>query len=249
MTQKIFKGATVSEAVARGLTYFNLTEDEVKVDVKDAGSKGFLGFGKRQASVEITVLKSLVTRNKQITQDPMLVIEKVEKENVTVEPLLKPVEKKEQVIDKQASIDVVMDYLKNIAQDMNINDLTIDVKATHPNLKLELHTEEAGRLIGKRGNTLNALQQLAQIVYMNHLKQFSMVELDIEGYRELRAQALEELALNMAKKAKHFGKPIKLEPMPSHERKIVHKALVNIANISTHSEGKEPYRYLVIKVD
>lgn len=249
MTQKIFKGATVSEAVAKGLAYFNLTEDEVKVDVKDAGAKGFLGFGKRQASVEITVLKSLVTSNKSTTQAPISIIETVEVENTITDPVLKSVTKKEQRIDQQASIDVVVDYLMHIAQDMNIKDLTIDVKSSQPHLKLELHTVEAGRLIGKRGNTLNALQQLAQIVYMNHLKQFSMVELDIEGYRALRAQALEELALNMAKKAKHFGKPIKLEPMPSHERKIVHKALVNIANISTHSEGKEPYRYLVIKVD
>lgn len=102
-------------------------------------------------------------------------------------------------------------------------------------------------LIGKRGQTLNALQQLAQLVANKSSDQFKVVRIDIGNYRERREQSLQQLAERMADKAVRNGRKVQLEPMPSHERKVIHHALSNRLDIETYSEGADPHRYLVIE--
>jgi spoIIIJ-associated protein len=130
---------------------------------------------------------------------------------------------------------------------MKIDDLQITHQRKGKQVSFYLESEKVAMLIGKRGNTLNSLQQLAQLVANKHSDQFMMVELDAENYRERRQETLEQLADRMADKAIRTGGRVQFEPMPSYERKVIHQALSRRLDIDTYSEGKEPNRYLVIE--
>ncbi len=138
-------------------------------------------------------------------------------------------------------------YLINIAKEMNIHDLKIQTEFEGKRLLFKLESEKAALLIGKHGATLNALQQLTQLVINNFAKSFISLSLDVENYRERRQTTLESLADRMADKAVRTGRKVAFEPMPSYERKIIHNALANRIDIETYSEGTEPNRYLVIE--
>lgn len=145
----------------------------------------------------------------------------------------------EDVADKTA------EYISDVVKHMDIeNKTTVEVKRNEVYITFE--SDKSAKIIGKRGATLNALQELAQVYFNTNYSQFGLVFLDVENYREKRKEILENLALNMSKKAIRTNQPVKLEPMPSFERKIMHNVLTDINNIETHSEGQEPNRYIVI---
>ncbi|HZW67466.1 MAG TPA: RNA-binding cell elongation regulator Jag/EloR [Pseudogracilibacillus sp.] len=137
-------------------------------------------------------------------------------------------------------------FIKEITQQMNVD---IDLKTTVNNnhVTFEVSGEKIALLIGKRGQTLNALQYLIQLVINKHGKQFYRVTLDAEGYRERRRETLQSLAKKMAQKAKRLNRKVALEPMPPYERKIIHTALQADDDITTYSDGVEPHRHIVIK--
>lgn len=129
---------------------------------------------------------------------------------------------------------------------MNI-ERTSEVEVLENEVHIELFSPMAAKLIGKRGITLNALQEVAQQFFNSIYRSYGVVTLDVENYREKRRETLENLAVNMSKKAKRIEGPVKLEPMPSFERKIMHHVLSGIEGIETYSEGAEPNRYIVIE--
>ena len=122
---------------------------------------------------------------------------------------------------------------------MNINDedATIDIN---------LVGDDMGVLIGKRGQTLDSLQYLVSLVVNKGNEDYIRVKVDTENYRERRKSTLENLAKNMAYKVKRTRRPLHLEPMNPYERRIIHSALQNDKFVTTHSEGEEPYRHVVI---
>ena len=128
-----------------------------------------------------------------------------------------------------------------------IQDIQIHTESQGKYVLVKGESEKAAFLIGKRGQTLNALQQLTQLVLNKSAKSFMLAKLDVEDYRERRQAALEQLAERMADKAIRTRKKVAFEPMPSYERKIIHNALANRLDIETYSEGVEPNRYLVIE--
>ena len=130
---------------------------------------------------------------------------------------------------------------------MGIADLRIEHESDGKNVSFKLNSEKAALLIGKRGQTLNALQQLTQLVLNKTAKSFMVLQMDVEDYRERRQVALEQLAERMADKAIRSRRPVAFEPMASYERKIIHNILANRLDIETYSEGNEPNRYLVIE--
>lgn len=106
--------------------------------------------------------------------------------------------------------------------------------------------ENIGILIGKRGQTLDSLQYLTNRVANKSQEEYVRVKLDTENYRQRRKETLENLAKNIAYKVKRTKKQISLEPMNPYERRVIHSALQNDKYVSTHSEGEEPYRRVVI---
>ena len=129
-------------------------------------------------------------------------------------------------------------------------DMVVDIKVTEnkeeKTMDIELSGEEMGVLIGKRGQTLDSLQYLVSLVVNKYSDEYIRVKLDTENYRERRKETLENLARNIAYKVKRTRKTVSLEPMNPYERRVIHSALQNDRYVTTHSEGEEPYRRVVV---
>ncbi|MER2108803.1 MAG: RNA-binding cell elongation regulator Jag/EloR [Solibacillus sp.] len=238
-------GQTVEEAISLALQKLGHTREQVDVEVLQEGKKGFLGFGSRPAEVRVTV--------KEIVQ-PVVNVELEETAEESIETTDVFEERSNVVMEEEAPrseqddpIATTKAYLTSIAVEMGVTDLFIQHKVDGKNVFLMLESEKAALLIGKRGHTLNALQQLAQQMLNKSAKSFMILQLDVENYREKREAALEQLADRMADKAVRTRKAVRFEPMASYERKIIHNALSNRLDIETYSEGTEPNRYLVIE--
>lgn len=137
------------------------------------------------------------------------------------------------------------DFLHDVFVSMGI-DVEMETSIKDKQLFIDLNGDDMGIVIGKRGQTLDSLQYLVNLVVNKESESYLSVILDTENYRKRRKETLETLAHNLAKKVKRTKKSIVLEPMNPYERRIIHSALQNDRYVSTHSEGEDPYRNVVI---
>ena len=149
--------------------------------------------------------------------------------------------------EQNETAEIAREFLKGVFQAMDLK-ITVEKMLSREQILLTLHGERLGLLIGKHGQTLDALQYLTNLAAGKKYHHHYFILLDAENYRSRRKQTLENLAARCASKAKHTGEPVKLEPMPAGERKIIHMALKDDPLISTDSEGEVPYRYVVVKL-
>ena len=139
-------------------------------------------------------------------------------------------------------------YLKDIIYYMNVDvNVTTTVSEKENHVTFDLSGEKIAILIGKRGQTLNALQYLLHLAVNKGGKKYYTVTVDAEGYRSRRKDTLETLANRMAEKAIRIKRKVALEPMPAYERKIIHSTLQERDDVSTYSDGVEPHRSIIIK--
>ena len=250
---------TIDDAVLEAAMKLATTREHLEYEVIEKGSAGFLGFGAKPAVIKARALsdeeiekaekqpepaKEVVKQEvkkeikKEVKKDEPVKEEKVEK---TEEPA--PV-KKEAVAGKEISAE---DFLKDVFKAM---DMVVDIKVTEnteeKTMDIELSGEEMGVLIGKRGQTLDSLQYLVSLVVNKYSDDYIRVKIDTENYRERRKETLENLARNIAYKVKRTRKTVSLEPMNPYERRVIHSALQNDRYVTTHSEGEEPYRRVVV---
>ena len=148
---------------------------------------------------------------------------------------------------KSSVADVAKDFLKDVFEAMNMV-VVVDVKydEENKNIDIELSGDEMGVLIGKRGQTLDSLQYLVSLVVNKDSEEYIRVKVDTEDYRKRRKETLENLAKNIAYKVKRTKRSVSLEPMNPYERRIIHSALQNDKYVTTHSEGEEPFRRVVV---
>ena len=262
-------GATVEEAILLALHELNLTRKQVDVEIIQEAKRGFLGIGSRKALIRVTEKQiekpstkqedieesEFVFRINSIQQDKeqdeidtrISAISTLEKPTIdVVEPKdLQEEQEDTGMVDYSEAIEKVKEYITDIAIQLGIQDLTIQVEQKGKTINYRLSSEKAALLIGKRGQTLNALQQLTQLVAHQYIKRFILVKLDVENYRERRQKSLELLANRMADKAVHTGRKVELEPMPANERKIIHHVLANRVDVETYSKGEDIKRHLV----
>ncbi|MBL4953383.1 RNA-binding cell elongation regulator Jag/EloR [Neobacillus sp. OS1-32] len=142
-------------------------------------------------------------------------------------------------------IEEAKNFLSQVSEQMG-SPVDIDVKQEGKLVYFTLTGEKIALLIGKRGQTLNSLQYLTQLVMNRFSQNYVTVILDAENYRERRSETLIQLAQRLAQKAVKTGKEVTLEPMPSYERKVIHTALAENRRVKTSSDGIEPHRYIVI---
>ena len=202
MTNFIEKTArTKEEAIELALSELGLSLEEVEVEVIEEGSKGFLGFGGKDAVVKVSYSDSA---------------------------------------DKRAQ--KFLDGLfKILGEEVNL-----DVKSEGKEINIELSGPDMGVVIGKRGETLDALQHLTSLVVNRGDLDFVKVSLDTENYREKRVKALESLAGKLAAKVVRTGRNTSLEPMNAYERRIIHATLQNHDKVTTYSVGQGVRRKVVI---
>ena len=149
---------------------------------------------------------------------------------------------------KNFSIDEnVVEFLSSIFDAMKMEvEILVAVNEEEHIIEVELKGDDMGILIGKRGQTLDSLQYLTNLAVNKHSDEYYKVKIDTEDYRKRRKETLENLAKNIAYKVKRTKRPVSLEPMNPFERRIIHSALQNDRYVTTHSEGDEPYRHVVV---
>lgn len=150
------------------------------------------------------------------------------------------------VLVKDDPIDLAKKYLTEIAQAFS-DDVTIKVVRDQNQVTFDLSGKKIAMIIGKRGQTLNAIQHLVQVMLNRHSKDYYRIVVDAEGYRSRRKDTLKQLAERLADKATKINKQVTLEPMPSFERKIIHSALQDHSEVETRSDGSDPNRFVIIK--
>jgi len=137
-------------------------------------------------------------------------------------------------------------FLVEITKEMGL-DVSVKVFTNTDSVYVDIEGPDSGTVIGKRGQTLDAIQYLTSLAVNKDDEKYSRVVIDAEGYRQKREIALEKLAVRLAEKAKRSGKNVRLEPMNPYERKVIHTALQKVSGVTTRSEGEEPYRRVVIE--
>ena len=148
---------------------------------------------------------------------------------------------------KSSVQDKAKDFLRDVFEAMNLT-VVVDVKydELEKTMDIDLSGDEMGVLIGKRGQTLDSLQYLVSLVVNKDVEDYIRVKVDTENYRKRRKDTLENLAKNIAFKVKRTKRPVSLEPMNPYERRIIHSSLQNDKYVTTHSEGEEPFRRVVV---
>ncbi len=148
---------------------------------------------------------------------------------------------------KDSIVDKTKDFLNDVFDAMNMKvAVTIEYDETERNMDIDLNGDEMGVLIGKRGQTLDSLQYLVSLVVNKESHDYIRVKVDTENYRVRRKETLENLAKNIAFKVKRSKRSVSLEPMNPYERRVIHSVLQNDKFVTTHSEGEEPFRRVVV---
>ena len=250
---------TIDDAITEALIQLGITSDMLEYDVIEKGSSGFLGIGMKQAVITARK-KEIIVEEKIIEEvvEEAPVEKKIVKEPVYSEPQVKAAEvevtKEEQVIRSEVELAEVKDetvkacetFLYDVLKAMDM-EVTISSKVDEEGaLSIDMQGENMGILIGKRGQTLDSLQYLTNRIANKSQDGYVRVKLDTEDYRRRRKETLEHLAKNIAFKVKRSRRTVSLEPMNPYERRIIHSALQADKNVSTHSEGDEPYRRVVV---
>lgn len=290
MSGKEYTAKSVEEALEKALNEMMLTRDDIDYEVVQQPSKGFLGFGQKDAVVRVN--KKVIEEKKAVSENNVIVKESapiVKKENSVVEPTAKEETVEENVvaeepkapeavsietteetfeevsfkeetedlkedaankIDKKEAMKAAEEkgraFLAKIFEEMRL-DVVIDVKENGGYLVFDLQGESLGILIGRRGDTLDALQFLLNLVINEKNSAKVKGIIDIENYRAKREDTLVGLSHKLAAKARKTGQKVVLEPMNPQERRIIHMALQNDKRVTTYSEGEEPYRKVVIE--
>lgn len=180
---------------------------------------------------------------------PVPVKEEKEEKAERIEKTAKPIsEHKEVELAKveDVTIKACEEFLNNVLEAMGMDVTLTSVIDEEGALNIEMNGDNMGILIGKRGQTLDSLQYLTNRVANKMQSGYVRVKLDTEDYRRRRKETLENLAKNIAHKVRKTRRAVSLEPMNPYERRIIHSALQGEKNITTHSEGEEPYRRVVV---
>ena len=249
-----FSAKSVEDAITEACAQLMVTSDELEYEVVNEGSSGFLGIAVKPAVIRARkkgagpVIKADETEQEEMPEKETTRRERParapreEKAPEAEEPAGEPSD-----VDGDAVIARAKDFLNDVFAAMQ---LPVNMTATYNNvgdiLSIDLEGDDMGVLIGKRGQTLDSLQYLVSLVVNRNEEAYIHVKLDTEDYRERRKETLEILARNIAYKVRKSRSSMSLEPMNPYERRIIHAALQNDRYVTTHSEGEDPFRRVVV---
>jgi len=239
-------GSDLEAAVRAGLAQLDVDRDAVEVEILDEGARGVFGLGAREARVRLTVKEVDLV----VTEDAGLSIPPAEIETGDLSTALAEIEDTDHT-DLEA--DLGRDTLLELLSLMGMDGMQLDVRRAEPApgekdspLVFDLRGPDAEDLIGRRGETLAALQRIARLIVGRELTSQVRFVVDVNGYKERRRESLCRLAKRLAKQAVETERTVVLEPMPPQERRIVHLALRDDPNVTTQSIGEGDRRKVTI---
>lgn len=251
LDKQTFEAKTVEEAITNATVSLGITSDELDYEVVEKGSSGFLGINSKNAVINVWKKADAIKEE----EAKKAAEEKVNKEAEAKAPannesvnVDKKSEKssKEYVVDPHA-FEEAKKFLDEVFSSMNLEvEISSSIDEENNILEIELKGPEMGVIIGKRGQTLDSLQYLTSLAVNRKVENHTKIKLDTEDYRRRRKETLENLAKNTAYKAKRNKRSVSLEAMNPYERRIIHSALQDDKYVTTHSEGEEPYRHVVV---
>ena len=228
-----FKGKTKNDAITEACRHFSIPSDKLDYEVIDEGKAGILGIGAKPAVIRARVREE----NNEV----------IEPVNLAETPVIASFKAAVADIEDVDVEEVSRKFLSDVFAAMGITvEITTKYNDSLKSLEVELSGDEMGVLIGKRGQTLASLQYLISLVVNKGTAEYIKVKVDTENYRQRRKETLENLAKNISYKVKRTRRPVSLEPMNPYERRIIHSALQNDKYVTTHSEGDEPFRRVVV---
>ncbi|MDD2190441.1 MAG: protein jag [Eubacteriales bacterium] len=267
-------GKDVDEATRLALIDLKLTADQVNVIVLEEPTKGFFGIGSKLAKVRVEVKPEIKAESEkeevqkyEVSNKPARQ-EKTQKKEFEKRPEKREKREKKseyQESTKETAIEsgfsirekptdlvelkdhIAESFLKDITEKMGLS-LQIKIMGNDCCIYVEMDGKDSGTIIGKRGQTLDAIQYLTSLVVNKNKDKYMRVVIDAENYREKREKTLEQLANRLADKVIKSRKSVRLEPMNPYERKVIHATLQSNPKVITRSEGEEPYRRVIIEL-
>ena len=267
MNYVIKTGKSVDEAVREALKELNISREKAEIEILDEGQKGFLGLiGSKDATVKVwpredetkSILNEIFNEEIETEKSQEAVHEDVELEiennEVSTEEVQEVIDVEEDDsinIHKEENeeiLDAAREFISKILDTFELeNSVEMELKDNVLTINVNGDENRLGILIGKRGVTLDSIQYILNLIVNKKSSRYIRVNLDSSGYREKRKETLINLAKKIANKVTKTGRSVKLEPMNSYERKIIHTALQDYEGVLTHSEGKDPFRKVVIQ--
>lgn len=258
-----FEGKTVEDATAKACLSLEKTLKEISVDVIFEGKKGFLGIGSKPAIIEVNIIgevkkeKKVENNKNQSTKQNNEVIKKEPKkdvkENVKTESdnnkkdcSIKKEDEKPRVMDSNI-MELVEKYILEFTSKMGLNDVKLNFELDEElrNINVNIITEQSSTIIGKRGAVIDSIQAIVNVVFSEKRGGY-WIKLDSDNYRNKRQKTIESLAIRSATTVKKYKRKVILDNLTANERRIIHSVLQKDNRIDTFSEGKEPYRKLII---
>jgi spoIIIJ-associated protein len=231
---------TPEEAIENGLEQLGLSEDMVEVEVLDAGSRGLLGIGGRQARVRLKLrtFESMIDDHVPDQKD-------IDREEVEIDFAELGEEDQQNLKTVHSVVTELLDRMRMKAE--------VKVKYVDPLddkdqrvVMVDIEGKDLSILIGRRSETLNALQYITSLIVNKELGRWVPIQIDVQGYRDRRERQLRQLGRRMAEQAIQSGRKQTLEPMPANERRVIHLELRDHPQVYTESTGEEPYRKVTI---
>ena len=265
-------GKTEDEAIRKALAQLGMDRDDVSVEILERAKSGFLGLGGNPARVRVTYAEPEEEEAASVTEIPAPVAaEPVKKPSGEKKQETKPekkvekktekpvVKKEEKVEEKVKSIDEgictdanaarICTFLEGLLEHLDSQAQVKVYESEKGRYKVILEGQKLGALIGRRGETLDAIQQLTNYAVNSGSEKRIRVHVDAENYRAKREQSLEALAAKVAAKVVKYRRSVTLEPMNAYERHVIHSALQETAGVTTYSIGTEPNRRVVVAYD
>ncbi len=240
---------TINEAIEKGLIELDLPREAVDIEILDEGSRGLFGLGSHQARVRLIVKQAMPESQ---SDESALTLADYEFTEEADESLPKPVRIPPANTKEEITLHVAQETVSELLGKMHVDAQVTasygevdDVRGTRA-IQVDITGNDLSILIGKRSDTLNALQYIARLIVSKELGENVTLVIDVEGYRTRRERQLRQLAHRMAEQAVKTGRKQTLEPMPPNERRIIHMELKEDPYVSTESFGEEPHRKVTI---
>ena len=270
MEYQEFSGKSINDCITEACTTLGVPSDRLDYEVVSEGSVGFMGIGAKKAVINARIkdenaaaeVKAEAKEEKK--EAAKETAKEAVKETVKEDKPAKTESKKADAPkankeEKAVKVKIIPEdelnrmktdaskFLTDVLSSMGITaQVTCDYVPEDYTFNIDLKGDDMGVLIGRRGQTLDSLQYLVSLIVNKGTAEYVRVKVDTENYRSRRKDTLENLAKNMAFKVKRTRRPVSLEPMNPYERRIIHSALQNDRYVTTHSEGDEPFRKVII---